>query len=107
LNLYCQCDLLSILQNKYAPLIVLLLERLHVLGNVATDNVTLKSLGVNSLGLGVVSGETLGVVGDKDTTIRSTLQGTKHTVTSGGTTETDIEVSLERAGLVIADCWSV
>jgi hypothetical protein len=68
---------------------------------VATDNILLENLGVEGLGLGVETGETLLGVGDEDTTVRSTLHGTEDTVTGGGAAETDIEVALEGAGLVV------
>lgn len=45
--------------------------------------------------------ETFFVVGDVKTTITCTLHGTEDTVTSGGTDETDVEVSLEWASVVV------
>ena len=84
-------------------LVVLLLKVLHVLGDVATDNVLLENLSVEGLGLGVVAGEALLVVGDEDTTVRGTLHGTEDTVAGRGAAETDVEVSLEGAGLVVAE----
>ncbi len=45
------------------------------------------------------TGESLLVMGDVDTTIASTLHGTEHSVSSGSSGETDIEVSLEGASL--------
>lgn len=86
-----------------SPLVVFLLERLHVLGNVTTNDVSLESLGVKGLGLGVETGETLLVVGDEDTTVRATLHGAKDTVTGRSATETDVEVTLERSGLIVTD----
>lgn len=73
---------------------------------MATDNVLLENLGVDGLGLGVEAGETLLVVGNEETTVRSTLGGTEDTVTSRGAAETDVKEDLERAGLVLAD-WSI
>lgn len=84
-------------------LVVLLLEGLHVLGDVATSDVLLEDLGVDGLGLGVETGETLLVVGDEETTVGSTLHGTEDTVTGGGAAETNIKVDLEGAGLVLAE----
>jgi len=45
--------------------------------------------------LDVMTGETLLLVRDVETTIGSTLHGTEDTVSSGGADETNIEVSLE------------
>ncbi len=45
------------------------------------------------------TGESLLVMGDVDSTIASTLHGTEHSVSSGSSGETDIEVSLEGASL--------
>jgi hypothetical protein len=67
----------------------------------------LEDLGVELLGLGVVTGESLLVVGDEDTSVGSTLEGTEDSVTGRGSSETDIEVGLERSGLVVADWLSV
>lgn len=84
-------------------LVILLLKVLHVLGNVATDNVLGENLSVEGLGLGVETGETLVRVGDEDTTVGSTLHGTEDTVTGGGAAETNVEVGLEGAGLVVTE----
>jgi hypothetical protein len=84
-----------------SPLVIFLLEGLHVLGDVSTDNVLLQGLGVQLLGLDVVTGEPLLVVGNVETTVRSTLQGTEDSVTGGGPLETDVEEDLERPGLVV------
>jgi hypothetical protein len=43
----------------------------------------------------VSSGESLGLVGDVETTVTGTLHGSENTVTGGGADETDIEESLE------------
>jgi hypothetical protein len=83
------------------PLVIFLLQRLHVLGDVTTGDVLFQNLGVELLGLDVVTREPLLVVGDEDTTVGSTLQGTEQTVTGGGALETDIEEALEWTGLVI------
>jgi hypothetical protein len=43
-------------------------------------------------------------VGDENATVGGTLEGTEHTVTGRGAAETDVEVALEGAGLVVTDC---
>lgn len=103
MNLWGSSDIDHKNKTKYLPLVVFLLKRLHVLGNVATDNVLLKDLGVEFLGLGVVTRESLLAVGDEDTTVRGTLHGTEDTGTSGSASETDIEVALEGTGLVVTE----
>jgi hypothetical protein len=70
---------------------------------VATDNVLGEDLLVERLGLGVVTGETLLRVGNVHATVRGTLHGTEQTGTGRGAAETDIEVGLERAGLVVTE----
>lgn len=70
---------------------------------MTTDDVLLEDLGVELLGLGVVTRESLLVVRDEDTTVRGTLHGTEDTGTSGSASETDIEVALERTGLVVTE----
>ena len=85
----------------HVPLIVLLLEGLHVLSNVSTEDVLLEDLGIKLLALGIVSREALLIVGDEDTTVRSTLHSTKDTRSSRRATKTDIEVAFERTGSIL------
>ena len=84
-------------------LVVFLLERLHVLSDVATGDVGAEEFGVEPLGLGVETGESLLGVGDEDSTIRGTLKGTEDTGTSGSALQTNIEEALEGTGLVITE----
>jgi hypothetical protein len=69
---------------------------------VNTVNVVTEEFIIVGLGLNIETRETVTVVGNKDTTIGSTLHGTKDTGTSGGTSETDIEESLERTGSILS-----
>lgn len=103
MNLRGSSDVEQEKKEKYLPLVVFLLKRLHVLGNVATNDVLLEDLGVELLGLGVVTRESLLVVGDEDTTVRGTLHGTEDTGTSRSASETYIEVALEGTGLVVTE----
>lgn len=82
-------------------LVILLLEGLHVLGNVTTDDVLLENFWVELLSLDIETGESLLAVRNEDTTVRGTLESTKDSVTSGRSLETDIEEDLERSGLVV------
>ena len=91
----------SIYTKRHVPLVVLLLERLHVLRNVTTEDVLLQRLVIKLLRLGVVAGETLGVVGDVDTAVAGALEGTEHTRTRRRALETDVKVALERPRGVI------
>ena len=77
------------------PVLVVVGKLLHVLGNVATENVLLERLAVKFLGLNVVAGETLLRVRHKDTTVRSTLQDGKHAGTGRGAGKTDVKEGLE------------
>ena len=63
---------------------------------MTTENVLFEDLSIQLLGLWVVTGETLLVVGNVDTNVASTLEGTEHTRTSRRALETDVEVALER-----------
>jgi hypothetical protein len=67
-----------------------------------TIDVVTEEFIIVGLGLNVETRETVTVVGDKDTTIGSTLHGTENTSTSGGTSETDIEESLERTRSILS-----
>ena len=82
-------------------LLILIGKVLHVLGDVATDDVVLEGLGIEGLLLNVVTGETAVGVGDEDTTVGSTLHGGEHTVTGGSANETDIKEGLEGAALTV------
>ncbi|KAJ5181861.1 hypothetical protein N7449_012008 [Penicillium cf. viridicatum] len=82
-------------------LLILIGEVLHVLGDVGTVDVVLEGLGVELLGLDVVTGETAVGVGDEDTTVGGTLHGSEDTVTGGSTDKTNIEEGLEGAALAI------
>lgn len=82
-------------------LLILIGEGLHVLGDVGTVDVVLEGLGVELLGLDVVTGETAVGVGDEDTTVGGTLHGSEDTVTGGGADKTNIEEGLEGAALAI------
>ena len=58
-------------------LLVLLLQRLHVLGNVETEDVLSVHVGVQLLALGVVAGEPLLRVGDVQSSVNSALQSSE------------------------------
>ena len=64
---------------------------------MTAEDVLAKGVGVEFLAFLVVSGESLLVVGDVETTVRGTLQGTEDTSTSGSSVEADIKEGLERA----------
>lgn len=81
-------------------LLVVVGEGLHVLSDVAGEDVLAEGLGVELLGLDVVTGETLLGVGDVETTVGGTLHGTEDAGTGGGADKTDVEVALEGAALL-------
>jgi hypothetical protein len=82
-------------------LLILIGEGLHVLSDVATEDVVAEGVGIELLGLDVVTGETALGVGDEDTTIGGTLHGGEDTVTGGGADETNIKEGLEGAALAV------
>ena len=91
----------SALDKYHVPLVILLLQALHVFSNVTTEDVLLEDLVVELLAFWVIAGETLLVVRDVETAIGCTLEGTEHTRTSRSALETDIEVALEGAGGIL------
>lgn len=86
-----------LLELAVEALLIIVGQGLHVLSDVATEDVLAQGLGVELLGLNVVAGEAVLRVRDVDTTVRSTLHGTKDAGTGGGAGKTNIEKSLEGA----------
>jgi len=84
-------------------LLVVVGERLHVLSDVAGEDVLAESLGIELLALDIVTGEAVLGVGNEDTTVGATLHGTEDTGTSGGADETDVQENLEGAALLAVD----
>lgn len=82
-------------------LLIVVGQALHVLSDVTAEDVVAEGVGVELLALVVVAGETLLGVGDEDTTVRGTLEGTEDTGTGGGTGKTNVEVGLEGAARAI------
>ena len=68
---------------------------------MATEDVLLQDLSVELLRLWVEAGEALLVVGDVETTVGGTLEGTEDTRTSRRALETDVEVTLEWPGSIL------
>lgn len=77
--------------------VVFLFEVAHVISNMATIDVRAKDFGIQFLGLGIVTGETVLAVGNEDTTIGGSLHGSENTRTGGGALETSIQEALEGA----------
>lgn len=86
-----------LLELRLETLLIIVGKTLHVLSDVAAEDVFAESLGVELLTLDVVTGETVLGVGDVDTTVRGTLHGAEDTVTGGGADETNIKEGLEGA----------
>jgi hypothetical protein len=80
---------------------VLLLELLHVLSNVTTEDVLAENVSVELLILSVVTSKTASAVGDIETTIGGTLHGGEDTVTSGGTSQTNVQQDGEGLGSIL------
>lgn len=90
-------SLLVLVELGAEALLIVVGKTLHVLSDVATEDVVAESLSVELLGLDVETGEAALGVGNEDTTVGGTLHGTEDTGTSGGTGKTDIKESLEGA----------
>lgn len=88
-------------------LLILIGEGLHVLRDVATEDVVAEGVGIELLGLNVEAGEAALGVGDENTAVGGTLHGTEDTVASGGADETDIKEGLEGAALALLGLGSL
>ena len=84
-------------------LLIVVGKSLHVLSDVAGEDVLAEGLGIELLGLDVVTGEAVLGVGNEETTVRSTLHGTEDTGTSRGTGKTNVQEDLEGAALLTVD----
>lgn len=63
-----------------------------------TEDVLLQNLSIKLFGFWVVTGETLFVVGNIDTTVAGTFKGTEDTGTGRGALQADVEEGLEGTG---------
>lgn len=84
-------------------LLIVVGEGLHVLSDVASEDVLAERLGVKLLGLDIVTREAVLGVGHVEATVGSTLHGAEDAGTSGGTGKTNIKEDLEGAALVTID----
>lgn len=82
---------------RAVALLIVIGEGLHVLSDVATEDVAAESLGVELLRLNVETGEAVLGVRDEDTTVGGTLHGTEDTGTGGGADKTNVKEGLEGA----------
>lgn len=76
-------------------------QSLHVLGDVFAENVGAERLAVQLLHVSVVTRESLLVVRHVETTVRSTLDGTKETRASRGSARTNVEEDLEWSAFAV------
>jgi len=83
-------------------LLVVLLQLLHVLGDVTTEDVFAVGLGVEVVLLVVVAWESLGGVWDVEATVDGALESTEHLVAGGGSGETGVQEASEWAWTVVA-----
>lgn len=89
------------LELGLVALLIVIGEGLHVLSDVSSEDVLAESLGVELLGLHIVTWEAVLGVWNQDTSVGGTLHGTEDAGTGGGTGKTDIQESLEwAAGLL-------
>ena len=87
-------------------LVIFFLEVFHVFANVSAKNALAVHVGVVLLGVAVVSGESLLGVGDIESTVGGSLEGSKETVSGGGGLATNIQQGAEGA-LVVVDFLDV
>lgn len=89
-----------LLELALVSLLIVISQSLHVLGNVATEDVLAEGLSIELLRLDIETGESVLGVGNEDTTVRGTLHDSEDTGTGGGSGKTDIKESLERSALL-------
>ena len=74
---------------------LIFLQLTHVIGNMTTEQVLAQNFSVQSALGSIVAGETLFAVGNVQSTINGTLEGSEALGTSAGTSQTDVQESLE------------
>jgi len=89
-----------LLELALVSLLIIVGKSLHVLSDVAAVDILLQGLGIELLGLHVVTRESVLRVRDEDTAVGSTLHGAEDTGTSGGAGQTNIKEGLEGAALL-------
>ena len=89
------------LEDLSESLLIIISKLLHVLGNVAGEDVLSQGLGIELLGLDIPTGESRGGVGNVKSTIGSTLENTEALGTGGGSGHTDIKENLEGSRTVL------
>ena len=83
-----------------SPLVIFLLQTLHVLCNMTTKYVLLQYIGIQLFTLLVITWESLFVVRNVETTVAGALESTEYTRTGGSSLETNIKVDLEWSGCI-------
>ena len=96
-----------LLELRLVALLIIIGKGLHVLSDVATEDVLAEDLSVELLGLNVEAGESVLRVGNEDATVGSALQDTEDTGTGGGAGKADIEEGLEGTALAIVGLGSL
>lgn len=87
-------------KGGYPPLIIFLLQTLHILSNMSTEDILLQRLSIKLLALRIIPREPFIRVRNEDSTVRGTLERTEYSRTSRCALETDIEVGFERSGSI-------
>lgn len=82
-------------------LLVVLLQLLHVLSDVATENVFAVGFGVEVVLLVIVAWESLGGVWDVEATVDGSLEGAEDLVAGGGSGETGVQEASEWTWAII------
>lgn len=96
-----------LLELGLVALLIVIGKGLHVLSDVAAEDVLAEDFSVELLGLDVEAGESVLGVGDEDTTVGGTLQDTEDTGTGGGAGKTNVEEGLEGTALAIVGLGSL
>jgi len=74
---------------------VVLLQFIHVFGDVATEDVVAVGFGIELILVGVIAWESFGGVWDVEATVDGTFEGAENFVSGGGSGETGVEEASE------------
>ncbi|KAH3667488.1 hypothetical protein OGAPHI_003137 [Ogataea philodendri] len=89
------------LEESSVLLLIVVHQLLHVLRNVTTEDVLSQDLGIKLLSLDIPTWESGWGVRNVQSTVGSTLQGTEHSGTGGGSLQTNVQEHLEWSWAVL------
>lgn len=88
-------------------ILIIVLEQLHVIGDVLAKDVVAVNLSIELLGLAVIAREAFLAMRDVQTTIHGTLQAAEDLGSGAGTGQTHVEVAAEGTRLAVLGLYVV